>query len=45
MSGREAVEIHTRILRCMLAAEDCYEEVIFQEETRSPVSYQLAPTA
>lgn len=24
VQSREAVEIHTRILRCMLAAEDCY---------------------
>ena len=37
--------LNNRVLRALLAAEDCYEEVVFQDQTRSPVSYQLAPTA
>lgn len=43
--SREATEIHTRILRCMLAAEDCYAywqhvDVSIPSEQRAALAFQ-----
>jgi hypothetical protein len=31
------------LLRALLERPECYEEVVYDEQRRSPVSYQLAP--
>jgi len=35
--------LNNRLLRALLERPDCYEEVVFDDERRSPVSYQLVP--
>jgi UDP-3-O-[3-hydroxymyristoyl] N-acetylglucosamine deacetylase len=36
--------LNNHLLRALLAQPECYEEVAFDEERPSPVSYQLAPS-
>lgn len=35
--------LNNLLLRALLEQPDCYEEVVFEQDQRSPVSYQLAP--
>jgi len=35
--------LNNRLLRALLEQPDCYEEVVFDDERRSPVTYQLVP--
>jgi UDP-3-O-[3-hydroxymyristoyl] N-acetylglucosamine deacetylase len=35
--------LNNLLLRALLERAECFEEVVFDEERRSPVSYQLAP--
>jgi UDP-3-O-[3-hydroxymyristoyl] N-acetylglucosamine deacetylase len=35
--------LNNLLSRALLAQPDCYEEVVFDEQRQSPVSYQLAP--
>ncbi len=35
--------LNNRLLRVLLDRPDCYEEVVFDDQRRSPVSYQLVP--
>jgi UDP-3-O-[3-hydroxymyristoyl] N-acetylglucosamine deacetylase len=36
-------KLNNLLLRALLERPDCYEEVSFEDQRRSPVSYQLAP--
>jgi UDP-3-O-[3-hydroxymyristoyl] N-acetylglucosamine deacetylase len=36
-------QMNNRLLRALLARQECYEEVAFEDARRSPVSYQLIP--
>ncbi len=35
--------LNNNLLRALIAQPDCYEEVVFDDERRSPVAYQLVP--
>jgi UDP-3-O-[3-hydroxymyristoyl] N-acetylglucosamine deacetylase len=35
--------LNNQLLRALLAAPQCYEEVAFEGQSPSPVSYQLVP--
>jgi UDP-3-O-[3-hydroxymyristoyl] N-acetylglucosamine deacetylase len=37
-------KLNNLLLRRMLAVPSSYEEVVFEDSQRSPVSYQLAPS-